>query len=469
MAQNEVEFLFKARDEVSRQLAEINRQIEATGVAAGKASRQTSEFTRFIREQRTEQRTQNFLFREGAQALGAVSLGLALVSGASTKASQSTKDLSNSLNSGFLAFQGISFALAGFAPTIGLVAGAVAGLAAVFGTMASNAEDGRTRIIALREDVAKLRLQLGQISEAEFINTFSDGIDKVKKKLVEAREITLDWLSLLLSGGFVIRNRDNTEDILTLQKEQLSRELEIQRVREEAVKKDLEEQKKSAAGIDAFMAKLDEEEAAFKKLFAAVFPLQIQQNKFIQDRIDLYQRLGSASIDAIQKESSLRKGSLSPLSGVEQSELPGIDASLNVLDRMRENFNQLGTLAEQVGDTITNTMTNAAEIMAGVMTGAIDNIGEAFKQLIQLMISELIKIGLLKLFSGLIAGVATGGASVPASIGVGLTGIGKTAVGRVPSEGQTITINIQPEARSVSVADKRRALQVLEAAIFTEK
>jgi hypothetical protein len=35
--------------------------------------------------------------------------------------------------------------------------------------------------------------------------------------------------------------------------------------------------------------------------------------------------------------------------------------------------------------------------------------------------------------------------------------------------GTTVNVFVQPEARSISVADKRRAMRVIEEAIFTEK
>jgi hypothetical protein len=111
VAQNEVEFLFKARDEVSKQLAEINRNIAATGTTLAGTTAKGQGFTAWIREQRTQQRTMNFLFREGSAAVGTLAIGLTALNGATLGASSSTKQMTNALTQGFGAFAALEFSV----------------------------------------------------------------------------------------------------------------------------------------------------------------------------------------------------------------------------------------------------------------------------------------------------------------------------------------------------------------------
>jgi hypothetical protein len=122
--------------------------------------------------------------------------------------------------------------------------------------------------------------------------------------------------------------------------------------------------------------------------------------------------------------------------------------------------------------------------MAGVFTGAFDRIDQAFKALVQSMLAELIKIGLLKIFAGLlpggvsvVAGTAIGAFSPRTMAPVVPTGSSRPAprpreeepVQKSTVNTQTITINVQSDARYASVATRKRVMRQIEEAIYSEK
>ena len=467
MVQNEVEFLFKARDEVSKVLNTLNAQIEQTGAVSAKTARATSDLTRFVREQRTEQRLQNFLFREGAQAMGALSLGLSLFGSATSDANRAQKELSNSLNAGFLAFQGISFALSGLNPAIGLTLGAVAGLAAAMGEMNAQSAASEKRVGELNIAIAQLQKELGLITSDQYIRGLNRELGEAQKRFQAVDGATIDWFATLKAGG-IPQFKVNLEGMRQAQVEVLSVQRKVKEEQDAATKATEDNQKKNKSAIDEFLVSLDEQDASFRRLHDTVFPRQAAQNKQVQDKIDLYRELGGVlSFQKIIAEGGGAQKQILPLPKVDE-----INASfgpvLNVTDHIVENFQNMGTVAQQSADVITNTMVGAADIMAGVFVGAFDRIEDAFKALIQSMIAELIKIGLLKLFSGIVAG-AVGGPLLAGGV-VG-TAVGRTAARAAGSEnaGSTITINVTSEFRSVTVIDRRRMMRTIEEAIFTEK
>jgi hypothetical protein len=453
VAQNEVEFLFKARDEVSRVLASINSQITgtaatatATGNAMAVAGRKTSEFTSFINEQRREQRMQNFLFREGSQAIGAASIALTAFGLVSADAGESTKRLNAGLNQGFIAFQGVNFLLARANPTLALTTSALAGLGAV--------------MLSLKKDVD------GAKESLTFITKLSDAISKLEPGKLE--EITAYFRKLA-----DIQNQSKSDEAVS------------NVVALEQATAALNATLGPAAGtVGVFIGQLLGLIPATEKSIAAASQLKmiILDPALItaDPYIKLSRDVSSLTVElegAVKMQQKLKLEFKDTVTQQRVKETrpnfqaPGENSSLQFTfieetqNRIIENFKQMGQLGVQVGDVITNTMTNAAEIMAGVFTGAITRIDEAFKALIQSMIAELIKIGLLKLFAGIVSG---GGSVVGDVVG---SSFGKTVAKPVPAEvgGSTVNIYVTPEARSVSVADRRRAMAVIEKAMYTEK
>lgn len=130
---SEIQFLLKAVDQASTQINAVKNSLTqmgteaknanaALGDAQKKAGAETGKLTGYIKEQRQEQRTQNFIFREGAQAVMAFA--------------GQNKELSNVMVNAYGKFQladsalgGLSYSLkgaSGFAGALGTTLGAIA-------------------------------------------------------------------------------------------------------------------------------------------------------------------------------------------------------------------------------------------------------------------------------------------------------------------------------------------------------
>lgn len=525
----ETEFLFRARDEVSRVLGNIDAGIaqtagtaRAAGEAMGRAGRQTSEFTRFIRQQRQENRLQSFVFRESTQVIQAGALALTAFSAGIDGSNRSMRILSTSLNQGFLAFQGFNFLLARANPTVAITTSVIAGLGAAILSFTRDAEGGkeaaqkladatqeymtrirganeaqlalelqsqRTTLALLNQRKAALELQLSQAPTpappGQFGAVTLEAQSAGKANLGLAQRI-LDLDSQILE----VRSKINA-----LLDKQPSR---YERINEEAKKRAEAEKRAQQDTLDALDAERERIEALnaeFTSLFERVFPAQSKLNQQIADRIELYQRLGgSASYEAIKREGELTKvpeppKPLQPVPEISPEFFSGVD---DVQLRIINNFKSMGTVAEQTGDLITGTMQSAADLMAQAFLGAFDRIEDAFKALIRTMLAEMIKLGILQLIKTILSvplpapGPPTGrpptGALLSATAArpvreEGLTPSARPRATRestrearpAPESVTNVTIYVTPEARTITVADQRRVLQVIGRAIFTEK
>jgi hypothetical protein len=452
VAQNEVEFLFKARDEVSKVLATISSQIERTttgvgdgaraaGVGLRQLSRENSSLTQFVREQRAEQRMQGFLFRETSQAVGALAFGLTSINAITGSTTGNMRQLNNALNAGFTAFQGINFILARLPGPISLAVAGLGAISAIFMSIKNSGSEADKKIQDIEESIINLSVAIGKATKEQLINFLTNQLIAAQKEVNKLNDDAGGFITTI--GGVSIgwkASAGEIEAIRVAQEKVLTIEKKIKEVTDED-KKDKEKQ-----------AKADSERLTALTEQARQLELQ---------------RITAERIVSIQPAGPVDLFNPNPKAGLaEKRSVSELDVQFNtILDRIAKNFDDLGSLSIQVGDVITNTMTNAAEIMAGVFTGAITRIDEAFKALIQSMIAELIKIGLLKLFAGIVSG---GGSVVGDVVG---SSFGKTVAKPVAAEvgGSTVNIYVTPEARSVSVADRRRAMAVIEKAMYTEK
>lgn len=134
--------------------SQAKEQVDAARVAYKAAvsgvrefGQQTDQLTKFVREQRQENRLQSFVFRESAQSLGAMALGLSAFTSSADSGSEGMKKLSKSLNEGFLAFQGLDFALSALgAGPMGMLVAVLGGLTAAFASVSESAEKS-TKVI----------------------------------------------------------------------------------------------------------------------------------------------------------------------------------------------------------------------------------------------------------------------------------------------------------------------------------
>jgi len=174
----------------------------------------TERATGFMREQRKEQRLQNFYFRESQQALGAVSLGLAAFNGAAGESSKGMANLSNAVNQGFLAFQGLDFMMSGFKGPAGIAIAAIGGVSAMLFSMHQQAAQAALRVGELDEQIMRLQVELGKASKQEMLSFLQTQLLKAKTRLEELKVITYDWTVLLRAGmGTWLKTSGTLEEI----------------------------------------------------------------------------------------------------------------------------------------------------------------------------------------------------------------------------------------------------------------
>lgn len=109
----------------------VNQSLEKINQTTDKAGKSTSNLSKFVREQRIEQRQQNFLFREGAQAIGAATFSIVALTSASGNASKTQQQLNQTLVAGYSAFQAADFAMAALGVATGGVSTAIKATLAV--------------------------------------------------------------------------------------------------------------------------------------------------------------------------------------------------------------------------------------------------------------------------------------------------------------------------------------------------
>jgi hypothetical protein len=159
----EIQYIIKARDEAtaifkkmgqegSQAAKDVAKAFDIATTASSKHEKQSSRLTKWISEDRKEKRAHNYLYREGAEIMGAASLAMVLFGNTIGQTNEKTKKLTNSLNAGFVGFQGISSALFMLPGPIGLVAGAIGGLAILFRHLTDNAAENAAALKLVKDE-----------------------------------------------------------------------------------------------------------------------------------------------------------------------------------------------------------------------------------------------------------------------------------------------------------------------------
>jgi len=150
-------------------VADGNREIEASTQRVIQGTKrhgeETNRLSEFIRKQRSEQREQNFLMRQGKDVIGAASVGLGLFSNTAGQSDETMKKLTNSLNQGFVTFQGLDFLLAAVPGPWGVAAAAIGGVAASLLSMGKESEEAQKKIHALKLEAIDLDIKLGRVGQ----------------------------------------------------------------------------------------------------------------------------------------------------------------------------------------------------------------------------------------------------------------------------------------------------------------
>lgn len=471
MAQGELEFVIKARDEVTQILNRLEGQVartaRTTSAEFDKASKSTSNFTGFIRQQRQEQRLQTFLFREGAQAIGAASAALTIFGIASDGASEKQKQFNAALNQGFIAFQGINFALVGLNPIIGLTAAAVGGLAIAWATMAKETKKAadmsgfmEVELDRLRElSVQALRAELALV-DTQMAKTTAE-LERLRKKSQEVQQQNQVPARQGRGGEAPSSFAPNIGG-----KEAIDNAKEINRLQEE----------------NARNGKLR------KEIAALLVPAEREVTKELKKQADQQEQIRLKLLqEYLLRQKMLREFKQTP----EPKALPlvrgvgGLGNVDEIIDRdttiqLIQSLETLGTTAQNVNSLIVGSVQGAAAAMTDAFFGATKSIEEFFLQMarniVNILIEELLKSVVLKIIFSLLNFALPGLGGAAGTVVESVPGVSRTATrgapnspgfvgGAAPRGRQTVVVVNGGEGFS----ERERIMRTVNAAIFTDK
>ena len=198
--------------------AEVAQSLEKINQTTDRAGNSTSGLSKFIREQRTEQRQQNFLFREGAQALGSLTFAAIALSSSSGKASDAQKKLNQSLVIGYSSFQAVGLATSalgiatgGWTIAIQAVIGVGAGLLAFL-------DDTEERALKTKIAVEGLNFAMGSQknidpflfeNEIKIFKARQKAAEEILKEVENRKKIGGRFVTS--SGGLISSDEQNKE------------------------------------------------------------------------------------------------------------------------------------------------------------------------------------------------------------------------------------------------------------------
>jgi hypothetical protein len=484
MAVGEQEFIIRARDELTATLKQLQAAVGDFGTQSktqfDRAARGGDGYRAWQREQMRDQRSQNFLFRQLREVTGAAALGITFLGQSAGATSPKMKNLTDGLTQGFIAFQGIEFALGAINPMLGLVAGGIAGLAIAFkefdsvdpetikavATHTGLIVDAVNKVENSKVDaLIKYIAKLNEISQGQ--QGVPASVEKAKKVFGELQAAAPDLaggLARALGGKGAEDDLNRQTAILVAQQEQLKK---IAGLRKELADKgvsqaDIEQQvfltfgnilpatdavansTEKVVGVNRKYLELvkeinDAQAGAHDKIngmIAAQFPLQAKITETFRDRLTLAVLLGDAEFNrladaerALRIEAERRK----PLQEVAVSR-PDIGANIEhkeafdaqVLLTLQSDFKSLGVTAENTAGLITSSMQGAAAAIVDTMFGATNSILQLFENLAKsiatLFVEEILKrtvasfVGDVLGFIGFAAGTSVAPGPIPEEI-----------------------------------------------------
>lgn len=199
--QNAMTMMFYARlqNDVSKVLTQIETDAKkafegATG-AGNKFGDSTQNLTKWIKEQRTEQRQHNFLFQQTREVVAAASTGLALFGNTIGQSNEQMKKVTDSLNAGFVAFQGLNNIL-GFIPgPWGIVISLAAGAAVAIQQMTGETSKAQAEMFKLEGKLIDLQLKLGEIAPAMKRAFLEADVVRAENDLKRLNDATIDYIA----------------------------------------------------------------------------------------------------------------------------------------------------------------------------------------------------------------------------------------------------------------------------------
>lgn len=184
--------------------AELAAHVDTSGKVAGarkgeteavvKQGKEISAINRIRMEERQEGRLQNFVMNQAREVYGAAALALTTFGLASANSSAGQKKMSESVNQGFLAFQGLDFAMRGV-PYGALIAGAMGAIVAIKGMVTVTDEEIK-KMQELSLAVVELEYKLGLISAETYQSKLQEATGKAReeynKRIEDAKKYALE-------------------------------------------------------------------------------------------------------------------------------------------------------------------------------------------------------------------------------------------------------------------------------------
>lgn len=139
-------------DDVRKQLKDISDSYVDTSGKVRQHGQEVGKLKEFYKEQRAENRLMSFYFREGREAVNALSFGILGLIATTGEGDKTQQKFNKSLAEGFAAFQGIEFMLSSMgAGPWGLLAGGIAGSAIAFKGFSESAKMSKEQMTALND------------------------------------------------------------------------------------------------------------------------------------------------------------------------------------------------------------------------------------------------------------------------------------------------------------------------------
>lgn len=202
--EREIQFAVSLKNEASATIKEFQKDVESSLGAAGRKTEEYGQkvktLTEWIKEERAEQRMHNFIFNQSREIVGGASSILALYGNTVGQTSESQRMLTNSMNAGFVAFQGVNNVVGLLSGTfkslsgpMGLAISLASGIAVAFSQISNDADKAGSNIQVFDERIKQAQISIGTYTKAMQINDFEDKIAEAEAKLYSLGKSVIDF------------------------------------------------------------------------------------------------------------------------------------------------------------------------------------------------------------------------------------------------------------------------------------
>lgn len=213
--------------QLQTEIAALRAEMDKLGKTTDDTSKKESGLAAYRKEQTKEMKNYRFVVGEMRDAIGGVSLGLSLLTLTNDKASSSTKQMTNVVNTGFAAFSAMDAVMGPLEATLGKLPGAMgliitagAGVVGALIAIANEAEATKRRIVELNNQTLEINVKLGIADTSEFINVLKEEVGKAEKELARLQQEVRNTVVSRATGvsTTTVSTEGSAEDIATQKK-----------------------------------------------------------------------------------------------------------------------------------------------------------------------------------------------------------------------------------------------------------